>query len=315
MRARGITYDTGFLPGERSTRPHPSDEATEAHMRMIKRQLHCDAVRISGTRPEAVLHAAPFAAAEGLEVWISPFPVDATPDEAAEVAVQCARGAEELRRGGTDVVLVVGCEATGFLHGIVAGDSYDERFATIASADLAWWQAEGPGMLGRFGGYLADTARRVRAVFGGRVTYAAGSWELVDWDLFDIVAVDAYRGSWNTAGYHDEVRALTGHGKPAAVTEFGTCAYTGAGELGGMAWKPPADAVRDEEEQVRYFSELLDVFEAQGIDTAFWYTFASFDKTGERDIASYGVIALPGDPEGAWTEKAICRVMAERYRR
>jgi hypothetical protein len=60
------------------------------------------------------------------------------------------------------------------------------------------------------------------------------------------------------------------------VTEFGTCAYQGAGERGGFAWIPPEGAVYDEQEQVRYFTELLDVFEREGIDTALWFTFAGF---------------------------------------
>ena len=88
-----------------------------------------------------------------------------------------------------------------------------------------------------------DAAEVVRERFGGRVTYAAGPWELVDWAPYDIVGVDAYRASYNAHDFTDELRARFEYGKPVAVTEFGTCPYRGAGELGGMAWAVPASAI------------------------------------------------------------------------
>ena len=54
-----------------------------------------------------------------------------------------------------------------------------------------------PGQLNEFlAGVVADARRR----FGGRITYASGTWEPVDWTPFDIVAVDAYRDADNAAG-------------------------------------------------------------------------------------------------------------------
>ena len=41
----------------------------------------------------------------------------------------------------------------------------------------------------------------------------------------------------------------------------------------------------DEDEQVRYLDELLDVFEGATVDTALWLAFANYDKPGDRDIA------------------------------
>jgi hypothetical protein len=95
------------------------------------------------------------------------------------------------------------------------------------------------------------------------------------------------------------------------VTEFGTCAYQGAGERGGMAWIPPEGAVYDEQEQVRYFTELLDVFEREGIDTALWFTFAGFALPREQDLRSYGVVRMLD--ETRWEPKAVFAAMAERY--
>ncbi|MFF0463178.1 hypothetical protein [Streptomyces mexicanus] len=73
----------------------------------------------------------------------------------------------------------------------------------------------------------------------------------------------------------DTHREALSHGKPVAVTEYGTCAYRGAGELGGMAWQPPHPAIPDEDEQVRCLDELLDVVEEEGVDTALWFSFVT----------------------------------------
>ena len=67
MRGKGINYDTGFLPGEHSSRPDFDPAVVAAEMRIIARELGCTAVRVSGSRPERISIAAQAAAAEGLE--------------------------------------------------------------------------------------------------------------------------------------------------------------------------------------------------------------------------------------------------------
>jgi len=83
---------------------------------------------------------------------------------------------------------------------------------------------------------LREIVRAARENFAGPVTYAAAPWETVDWDLFDLVSVDAYRDAGNAAGYRDALRAYRRFGKPVAVTEFGCCTYRGAADRGGMGW-------------------------------------------------------------------------------
>jgi hypothetical protein len=134
----------------------------------------------------------------------------------------------------------------------------------------------------------------------------------VDWALFDLVSVDAYRAACNAGTFRGYLRDFFSHGKPVAVTEYGTCAYRGADDLGGMAWQPPAGAVPDEAEQVRYLNELLDIFEEEGVDTALWFCFASYDKPGDRDIASYGVVRMLDQVR--WEAKEVFHAMAARYK-
>ncbi|MER6945522.1 hypothetical protein ABT294_15980 [Nonomuraea sp. NPDC000554] len=310
---KGINYDTGFLPGADSSRKVFDVEDVRRDMRVIAGELHCTAVRVSGRDPERLGVAAQEAAAAGLDVWFAPFPVDLKPDEMLPLYAECARRAEALRRGGTEVVLVTGCETSAFGHGFIPGDSYGERLDAMMKADMEWWQSIGRTLVPSFNAFLAEVAETVRPLFGGRLSYASGPWEFIDWSPFDVVGVDAYRAAYNAAAFTEEVRAHFKHGKPVAVTEFGTCAYQGAGERGGSAWVVPDGAVRDEGEQVRYLTELLDVFEQEGVEAAFWFTFAGFNRQGEDDLGSYGVVRMIDDSR--WEPKEVFHAMAARYGR
>lgn len=310
MRARGINYDTGFLPGPDLSRKTFDPETVRREMAVIAGELHCDAVRVSGRDPERLTVAAQAAAAAGLEVWFAPFPVDLPADQLLPLFADCARRAEALRRSGAEVVFVAGCEISAFCGGFIPGDTYGDRLQTMATADVEWWTSLGP-VQERLNGFLARAAETVRAHFGGRVTYAAGPWEFVDWGPFDLVGVDAYRASYNADTFRSEVRGHLAHGKPVAVTEYGTCAYRGAAERGGMAWQVPEGAVPDEDEQARYLTELLDIFEEEGVDTALWFTFAGYTRLGDQDLGSYGVVRMLD--ETRWEPKKVFHTMAARH--
>ncbi len=312
MRARGINYDTGLFPGAQDSRPVFEPAAVRRDMAVIARELHCDTVRISGRDPARIRTAAELAAAEGLEIYYCPFPVDEPPARMLTLFAECAADAERLRRDGAAVVFVTGCETSAFGSGFLPGAGYMDRLTAMVTGDLAWWTSLGD-VLERFAAYLAEAAATARARFGGPLTYASGPWESVDWTPFDIVGVDAYRAAYNAADFRDELRGHLAHGKPVAITEFGTCAWRGAGERGGWAWRPPEDAVRDEDEQVRYLTELMDVFEEEGVDTALWFTFAGFNHPGDRDLASYGVVRMLDATR--WEPKRVFHAMAARYAR
>jgi hypothetical protein len=90
------------------------------------------------------------------------------------------------------------------------------------------------------------------------------------------------------------------------------------------------DLVRDEEEQATYVRELLDVYESEGIDAAFVYTFARYDlphrvaPAVDLDMASAGVVKVLDDaasvrdrryPDMPWEPKAVFDTIAEIYGR
>ncbi|GAA3681117.1 hypothetical protein GCM10022224_051760 [Nonomuraea antimicrobica] len=305
---KGINYDTGFLPEPGTSRRAFDPETVRREMRVIADELHCTAVRVSGGDPGRLSVAAEQAAAAGMEVYFAPFPVDLTPEAALDLYADCADRAQAV---DGEVVLVTGCETSAFCQGFIPGLTYGDRLQAMATADVTWWQSLGPTQQ-RLNDFLAEAADTVRPRFRGRVTYASGPWESIDWSPFDLVGVDAYRAAYNAETFREEIRAHRQHGKPVVVTEFGTCAYQGAGRLGGMAWQPPEGAVPDEQEQVRYLTELVDIFEAEGVDTALWFTFAGYTRLGAADLGSYGVVRMLD--ETRWEPKAVFHAMAGRYK-
>ncbi len=327
MRARGINYDTGFTPGGQLSRPEFDLAEVRRELRTIAEELHCTAVRISGADPERIGQAAAVAAEFGLEVWFAPFPCDLTPEEMLPLFVDCAERAERLRLDGADVTLVVGCEISLFAKGFLPGDDVFSRLDGIMTGKPETYAAfaTAPAKITAF---LTQTAKAVRERFGGKITYASGLWEDIDWTPFDIVAVDGYRDKENAATFRDQLAAKTKLGKPLAITEFGCCTYAGAGDRGGAGWTivddkadPPritGDYVRDEQEQVRYLRDHLAIFEEVGVDTALWFTFASYnaaynpDPHYDLDMAGYGVMRVT---EEGLVPKAVFAALAEAYGR
>jgi hypothetical protein len=332
MRGKGINYDTGFSPGGRISREEFDADVVRREMQVIASELHCTAVRISGGEPERLSLAGELAAAAGLEVWFSPFPCELAAEQLAPLFADCADRAEHLRRTGTRVVLVTGCELTLFAAGFLPGDNVYQRIAGLQSPGPELYAAFG-AMAARLNGFLAETAAAVRERFAGQLTYASGMWEPVDWQPFDIVATDAYRDAANAERFRAELHKRAVPGKPLVVTEFGCCGYAGAADRGGTGWaiieadaSPPrldGDYVRDEAEQVRYLQELHSIFGAEDVDLAFWFTFAGYGMVHrpgqprlDLDLASYGVVKMleAGPPAGhqglGWEPKAAFAALA-----
>jgi hypothetical protein len=140
-----------------------------------------------------------------------------------------------------------------------------------------------------------------------------------------MVGVDAYRDQSNAGTLDQQLGALVVHGKPVVVTEFGCCTYRGAGDRGAGGWmilegegqgqQLDRDYVRDEGEQVMYLRDLLEIYQRHGVDTAFWFTFASWNRLHRQevrkdlDIASFGVVKVIDDhasePLNCWRRKAV----------
>jgi hypothetical protein len=343
VRGKGITYDTGFFPSPSVASTHePFDpEAVGRDLQVIAGDLHCNAVRVTGGDPDRLELAAGHAAKAGLEVWLSPFTCDLTTDQLLDLLADCAGRAERLRRQGAEVVLLTGAELSLFTVGFLPGDRLDDRLGLLAAPGrLRELLAAVPA---RINDFLAEAVEVAGGRFGGRLSYASLPFEGVDWTPFDVVSTDAGYRSAETAGrFRDDVRSfvarVTAQGKPAAVTEFGCTTHRGAADLGGrgdtiVEWADDGRPrrlrgtyTRDEAGQAAYLLELLDVFEAEGVDSAFVNTFGRYDLPHHRDpdqdldMASYGVVKVlrgrpgRGHPGLAWEPKAAFAALAGRYR-
>jgi hypothetical protein len=337
MRGKGITYDTGFLAaGGRSTH-EPFDEGmVRREMRIIHDDLHCNAVRITGGSVDRLEIAATHAAAAGLEVWWSPFTNDLSTDGLLVALADCAQRAERLRRLGAEVVLLTGSELSLFTIGFLPGATLRERLNLLSAPHRL--REHLPKVPARINDFLAKATAVVRERFGGKISYASLPFEGVDWSPFEFISTDAgYRSIEVADRYRDAIRAFVAQGKPVAITEFGCTTHRGAADLGGrgdsiVEWgedgKPlrlKGEYTRDEEEQATYLRELLDIFEAEGVDTAFVNTFVRYDLPHRKDphvdfdMASYGVVTVLEEghghsyPDMPWEPKVAFRTLADYY--
>jgi hypothetical protein len=340
MRIRGINYDTGFISAGTTTREPFDPQVVKREMQIIRDDLRCNAVRVTGGYPERLEIAAMHAADAGLEVWFCPFTNNLTSGEVLELLADCAERAERVRQRGVEVVFLTGSELSLMTAGILPGDRLEDRAALLAEPHRL--RPLIPGIRDRTNELLGKAVELTRARFGGKVSYASVPLDRVDWGPFDIISTDAgYRTAAMASRFRDDIRAFVAQGraqgKPVAITEFGCAAFRGAADLAGrgdiVEWDDGARPVRfrgeytrDEDEQARYLRELLDVFDAEGVDHVFVYTFARYDlayRTASHedfDIASAGLVkVLEGGrgqryPDMPWEPKVAFAAIAEYYR-
>jgi hypothetical protein len=333
LKHRGVVYTLGAgeTPGTAWSAARMRED-----VRVIRDDLHADTLDVTGDGVERLTATAAEAAERGLHVWLQPTVGDVPEREILESIAECGRFAERLRRQGASVDLSVGCEFWLFVPGIIPGDTVLDRIENLqnGTVDMA-------RMRRRLARFTAKAAAVGRSVFHGRLSYAAAQdeeFEPVDWNLFDVIGIDYYSYFPRHAQYVRELRRYLRWGKPLAITEFGTCAYVGAPEAGGMGWdivdytKEPneikGDVVRSVRVQAAYLGDLRDVFESLGLYGALAFEFVSPDAPHrpdsprhDLDLASYSITKAikdrPDDPasDWHWEPKEAFHAVARRYGR
>ena len=236
MKRKGINYDIGieFHFHDYVSRPIFDTAIMHRELEIIKNDLHCNAIRISGTDIDRLTVTAEYALKQGLEVWLWPHLHDKKPLETIEYTVKCAAAAEKLRQSWSQLVFILGCELTLFMQNILPGDNFMERMGNPLST---WCKLKVLGMHNKpLNAFLAKANAAVRKEFHGQVTYASAPIEAVDWNLFDFVSLDYYRGKQNKHSYGQRLERHFTHGKPVIITEVGLCTYQGAEEKGGRGF-------------------------------------------------------------------------------
>lgn len=336
MRIKGVTYDTGFINSGVSTKENFEPGIVKREMQIIKNDLHCNAVRITGGDADRLEITARLAADAGLEVWYCPFPCNLTMKELKSFLVDCAERAERIRSNGAEVVFLTGSEISFVTKGFFSDDELNDRLQLLKEPIKL--REKIPAVRAKVNAFLTETVQLVRKKFHGKISYASIPFEGVDWNLFDIVATDgAYRNSNNAAFFEKGVRSLVSQGKPVAITEFGCGTYSGAADKGGLGiwmvdWvdgRPVnlnGNYTRNESEQAFYMLELLRIFDAEGVDAAFATTFAAYnlphreDPIYDLDVSSYGLVKVYEDkfgetyPDMHWEPKESFKLLAEYFK-
>ncbi|MEV4140956.1 hypothetical protein AB0J72_53430 [Dactylosporangium sp. NPDC049742] len=325
MRVFGMNYDTGFVSAGSTTHEPFDPQVVQRDLRVIRDELHCDAVRITGGVQDRLELTARLAADAGLEVWYCPFTNGLDRDGLMAFVLDGAARAERLRRDGASVVYLAGSEISMFTDGFLPGRDLTERMALFT--DPMRMREAVPAARAAVRDFFAEAVPAVRERFGGPVGYASIPLEAADWTPFDIIASDAgYRDATNAAAFPQTLAAAVGQGKPFAATEFGCCTFRGAADVAGAAEPVTYDEhgraatltaalERDEEGQARYIVDLLRDYEAGGVEAAFVYTFANRhlpttdDPARDFDLAARGIVRVL--PDGSWTPKAAFHALAE----
>jgi len=352
LNRKGVCYDIGSVMGF-NWRPHFSPVEVRRELKIIKDDLHCNAVRITSLDLQRLKVASEYALEVGLEVWFSPTMWDKPPAETLAYFIDAAKVAEEVRLAvGDRVVFVVGGELTLFMRGILEGKNFRARLSNPnMMARVKAGEHNGP-----LNEFLARAAKSVRSIFHGKLTYASLVWEQVDWDLFDFVGVDHYRTTKVEDKYVAMLEPSFKQGKPVVVTEFGYATTRGGIGDGGLLLssagleKPIIDTtsqalhyavpvigrfvkphlngehVRDEKWQAEKLVETLGVLEAAGVDGAFIMQFVS-QITPNSDVPKYDLDMASSTlvkyydggrkgttyPDMSWEPKTSFRAVAEYY--
>lgn len=341
MRRRGVLYDVGRVLGV-NWRPVFDPVVVRRELRIIREDLHCNAVKICGRDVDRLTVAAEAALELDLEVWFSPELWDKDPGDTLAHIVAAAEVAQRLHRDRPErLVFSVATESTLFMRGIISGRTFQRRLAN-AHREIRARRHVAP-----LREFLAQATRDVRRVFTGPITYASLPFEPVDWDLFDIVGVDHFRDARAEPRYVNTIERLLAHGKPVVVTEHGMRTYRGAdrdGNLGtgivdpttlllhlvplvGRLIRPRIKGrhVRDEALQARRIVEDLSILDAAGVDGAFVCTFLearSFHDPDPRYDLDMGALSLVKTyanghgtvyPDMTWEPKEAFHAVADFY--
>ena len=129
MRVFGMNYDTGFVSAGSTTHEPFDPDTVRRDLRVIRDELHCDAVRVTGGVQDRIELAAGFAAEAGLEVWYCPFTNGLDRDGLMAFVLDGAERAERLRQNGAPVVYLTGSEIAMFTDGFLPGRDLAERMA------------------------------------------------------------------------------------------------------------------------------------------------------------------------------------------
>lgn len=181
MKYRGVVYDVGlrFTAGQPYSVEPFNSNLVKHDLKVIANDLHANTVRIEGEELSRLAFAAREAHAAGLKIFFNPWKMNVHVSELIEYFSSAAEIAETLRL----------------------------RLTWMTSSGSNSVLSSSPAAFAKQFGLLNSTLTKVvdavRSKFKGSITYSAGTWEAVDWSIFDIVGVDYYRNGEPAQEYID----------------------------------------------------------------------------------------------------------------
>lgn len=317
LSIRGVVYDVGVKFGGKSLSTETFDSASVAYdMHVLRHLLRCNTVRIEGEDIQRLTKTAEIANSAGLRIFFNPWKHEANADETASYLEEAAKEAEKLRNKGADITFVTSCEYSLFCRDVFPGETFNDRMRWMfesgddnGGTNLEKTKERISKQCEKLNYVLARLVKIIRKEFAGHVTYSAGTWEDVDWNLFDIIGVDYYRGAETDEEYVQGLERYKSFGKPVVVMEMGSCAYEGAAQLGGGGfmvlqgsdsdgnpiWKDGVEPVRSEKEQADYIEYNIGLLEQAKAHGVFVYVFKfpiyPYKENGtELDKISYSLV-------------------------
>jgi hypothetical protein len=305
-----------------------SAETAQSDLDVIRTQLHCTAVILIGMDITRLIAAGRYALEIGLDVWIEPHPVNMSHRKMLRNLEQTAIAVEQLRKEYPGrVTLIVGCEFSVHLNAGLPGGMEGIRLMMIR------WRHYFRRRINRnVNKLLAKAIVAARPNFHGPITYAAASWEEVDWSGFDFAGVNLYRTKNNSPMLIERLRNhVESAGRPLVITEFGCGAHIGGAQrgpgsfrivrwLGLQPWVKKG-SVRSERVQAAYLCDLIDLWNRNGVHGCFVYTFALrdyphfADPRRDLDMASFGVVKVNPNDVAEWEPKEAFHDVARLYAR
>ncbi len=214
MNLKGVNYNVGNETVD-DWRPDYNPKTVKRELQIIKNDLHCNIVGISGRSITRLETAARAALDQGLMVWLMPYLWGKNPKATLNYTVKAAKMAQSLlEKWPGQLIFSAGAELTIFMRGVVKGNRLMTRLRNAFSMD--------PTLRNRsLNEYLYRVSSEVRKVFHGKISYNSLIWENVDWKSFDYIGIDHYWSEKIKGRYLDMLKPHLSYGKPVMITGFG----------------------------------------------------------------------------------------------
>ena len=326
MKIKGMNYDIGieFRYGDSSSKLNLfNKEYLKRDLEIIRDELHCNAIRLSGTDVQDMIDGTEIVLQAGLDCWTSPHYIDAPLQDVEDKTQALAAGLEPLRAKYPDheVVIIYGCEMHHFAP-FLPGDNYSERLAAIGQPDFPQILADASAKLND---YFARVIPKMREVFGGRITYTTVTFETIDWTPFDIICLDQYKSMHNRDTFKQEltpfIEMAKAQNKSFVIPETGYCCFKGCsdhGAAGFMVLYPVGDGKlnmeieRAEQEQADAFTDVLTDIDSLDVEGVFAFTFVysqmphvENDPIHDLDMAGFGIVKTYPDGKMGSTYEGV----------